>query len=377
MIWRKFRNLVKVSRWPWFGVTLITLKDSKLDDNAKILTDSLRYNISFDENRNKRLKIQICSFYQKIDNYILKAYLNSRKLSYDFVSVRYNNAKDTKFNKYPTLPIAILEDLETHKRYVVPDTSQIISVVESIENDECTCDIEDILEMYPAVVSKKDKDLISDVEYINKYDIWQNSMPLGVGQEDIVREKTWREWIHTEFIKYLSLRLYYTRDDAEEHMKHIFEVDKEFKDWPWYFKALSLWVERNVLYRIMQRQMRKSGVGDVSEELIKLTELWLKELDDNNFEYNGGKRPNIADFTLFGCLSAVRSLGTFRELTEKTRIISWFSKMENHVNKETRVYSSNYNSSSSSKKSNKEQKEENKEQRIYENSSTDYSFSDD
>ena len=71
------------------------------------------------------------------------------------------------------------------------------------------------------------------------------------------REKTWREWIHTEFIKYLSLRLYYTRDDAEEHMKHIFDVDKEFKDWPWYFKALSLWVERNVLYRIMQRQMRK------------------------------------------------------------------------------------------------------------------------
>ena len=73
-----------------------------------------------------------------------------------------------------------------NKKYVVPDTSQIISVVESIENDECTCDIEDILEMYPAVVSKKDKDLISDVEYINKYDIWQNSMPLGVGQEDIV-----------------------------------------------------------------------------------------------------------------------------------------------------------------------------------------------
>ena len=39
-------------------------------------------------------------------------------------------------------------------------------------------------------------------------------------------------------------------------------------------------------------------MGDVSEELIKLTELWLKELDDNNFEYNGGKRPNIADFVI-------------------------------------------------------------------------------
>lgn len=90
------------------------------------------------------------------------------------------------------------------------------------------------------------------------------------------------------------------------------------------------------MWAVGRRMPKKYNIeGDLREALYQASNEWIEAVGKQNFQ--GGKKPNLADLAVFGVLRAVIGTKTFTDVMENTKLLPWFTRMADAVGDTSRV----------------------------------------
>ena len=246
----------------------------------------------------------------------VKAYLNARKFKYSIVEVDPLLKREIKFSPYKKVPFLIIDGNQR-----IEDSTLIISVLESMKVTGKP--IETILSYFPSLVTKNGKKEVTD--FLNKYVITHgNAENLDARRE----ESKWRQWVDDTFIHKLPVNIYRSPSEALKAFDYLMGIEgfsSTQKFFGKYIGAVSM-------YFIAKRLRKRHHImGDVRDELFHDGKKWVKAIGTNRI-FLGGEEPNLADISVFGVLSSIEGLDTFRDLmAQNATLEKWYKEVKMFV----------------------------------------------
>ena len=70
---------------------------------------------------------------------------------------------------------------------------------------------------------------------------------------------------------------------------------------------------------------------DVRQSLYDETNVWLKAVKARGGKFLGGNKPNLADLSVYGALSAIEGCEAFLDLCANTKVKSWYDDVQKSV----------------------------------------------
>ena len=145
---------------------------------------------------------------------------------------------------------------------------------------------------------------------------------LAIG--DDVRTQEWMEWADTKMSKATVPILYGTLGSAFRTTTRISKLEK----FGFLSKRLYAWAGFPIMWGIIaKKRVKKDG--------RKPKQLWhdlLTEFtDQHDGDYFGGKTPNMVDFSVFGYMRSISPFPQFALLTDHTKAMAWYNRMETLV----------------------------------------------
>lgn len=67
---------------------------------------------------------------------------------------------------------------------------------------------------------------------------------------------------------------------------------------------------------------------DVRQSLYDAANDWMNAISKKGTPFLGGKKPNLADISVYGILSSIEGCKAFQDLKDNTDISKWFDNMK-------------------------------------------------
>ena len=171
----------------------------------------------------------------------------------------------------------------------------------------------------------------------------------GVASDGTEAEKKWRTWVNERYVRIITANIYRSFGESWETFDYIVKHGN--------FGTVSRLMTRmfgtTAMYVIGTRMPKKYSIeGDLREALYAATDEWIEALEGKDFM--GGKRPNLADLSVYGVIQAVEGsccgrrlsvetvrflLGTstYKDVMQRTKIQPWLHRMAEEVGQTCRT----------------------------------------
>ncbi|XP_011407993.2 PREDICTED: prostaglandin E synthase 2-like isoform X1 [Amphimedon queenslandica] len=247
-----------------------------------------------------------------------RAFLNYYGLQYQIVEVNPLSRKEIKFSKYKKVPLLTAGDVQ------VNDSSLIASVLRS--SMILGKPVSRVLNMYPEIEFYDATNKTPVKERANKYFLMygeRSTPPLN----ELREEREWREWVDTHLVHTFSPNIYRTLRESWQAFQYISEVGN-FNPLE---RAAARYFGTIMMYFIGKRIKKKYRLKeDVRQSLYDECNKWTAAIGKNR-RYMGGDKPNLADLSVYGALTALEGLDTFDDMMKNTSIKKWYGSMKQCV----------------------------------------------
>ncbi|KAG7313230.1 hypothetical protein JYU34_000329 [Plutella xylostella] len=261
----------------------------------------------------------------------VRAYLDSRGLSYDVVEVDAVLRQAIKWSEYKKVPILLAKVDGGYQQLM--DSTAIISVLETHLRDR-TAQIKELIRFYPATRYTAD-DGKQTTEISNKYFIMHNQpMNNEAVRNAEIEEREWRKWADSVLVHMLSPNVYRTPGEALDTFKWFEEAGGWRDAFPAWECALMVYVGAAAMFFIAKRlKTRHHLKDDVRLSLYDAANKWTRELSKKGTKFHGGDQPNLADVSVFGVLSSIEGCQAFNDLREHTQIGQWYDDIKEVIHR--------------------------------------------
>jgi len=267
----------------------------------------------------KLYQYETCPFCCKV-----RAFFDYYGIEYEKVEVNPLFRRELKaITDYRKVPVLVAGESQ------INDSSLIISVIRT--NYIGKGEIEELLRYYPALEAKDERGK-AVIEYQNRYNIMYQAGQRTKEEVEAVREESqWRRWVDSTYVHMLSPNIYRTMGESLEAFEYISSVGN--------FNAVervgAKYVGAVAMYIIGRRLKKRHRLrDDVRSSLYSETRKWTKAIGKER-KFMGGAKPNLADLNMYGVLSSIEHLPTFKDLQANTSIGPWYKRMkklvENHA----------------------------------------------
>lgn len=122
----------------------------------------------------------------------------------------------------------------------------------------------------------------------------------GVATDGSEAEKQWRKWVNERFVRILTANIYRSLGESWQTFDYIVEHGN--------FGAASRFMTRMfgtaTMYVIGKRMPNKYNIkGDLRQALYAAADEWMEAVGNKSFL--GGKKPNLADLSVYGVMQAI------------------------------------------------------------------------
>lgn len=307
-------------------------KTALIEDDYAFLKEAPEYHAHYrviNEGDTSNLQLTLfqyrtCPFCCKV-----RAYLDSRGISYDIVEVDAVLRQAIKWSGYKKVPILLAKVDGGYQQLL--DSTTIISALETYMHDR-TLSLREIVKFYP-VTKYINESGVETTEIANKYFIMHNApVPDEKEKAAEVEERAWREWADRVLVNTLSPNVYRTPQEALE----TFQWFEQVGGWREFFPAwecyLMVYVGAAAMFMISKRLKKRHNIKEnARESLYDAVNDWLSAIKKKGTPFLGGDKPNIADITVFGVLSSIEGCTAFQDLKENTAINTWYSSIQNNL----------------------------------------------
>ena len=277
----------------------------------------------------------------------IRAYLDYYGFTYRLTEVdSYDKAELAKFTKARTLPIVVLEDRVTRKRWHLVNATSVLSALESLRNEPLHINYETVLNRHLPVFRSASGTATSSHHQaagVNKYHVATQSKEDEKTTATAAAETVeWRKWINNAAIPVLRLNSI----DTFAHLLETVNGMDEGSLWRqryaanplkyWYVYAKNLYKTSKLYGPLLERCPLASNESSAREKpreaLHRVVSEWEKGLDQHGQFMSGAAVPNLADFSLFGSFRAFRHCDLFRDaIATHPKFREWFDNMERQV----------------------------------------------
>ncbi|XP_047544302.1 prostaglandin E synthase 2 [Vanessa atalanta] len=271
---------------------------------------------------------QTCPFCCKV-----RAYLDARGISYEIVEVDAVLRQAIKWSGYKKVPILLAKVDGGYQQLL--DSTAILSILETHIRDK-SYSLRDIVKFYP--VSKFENDSGKPTtDVTNKYFIMHNSaVPDEKQRVAEIEEREWRQWADRVLVHTLSPNVYRTASESLETFKWFEEAGGWRNNFPSWECAVMVYVGAAAMWIIAKRLKARHNIqDDVRQSLYNAVNDWMTVINKKGTPFLGGKKPNLADISVYGILSSIEGCKAFQDLKDNTDVGKWFDNMKNNM-KETR-----------------------------------------
>ncbi|XP_045784849.1 prostaglandin E synthase 2 [Maniola jurtina] len=271
---------------------------------------------------------QTCPFCCKV-----RAYLDARGISYEIVEVDAVLRQAIKWSGYKKVPILLAKVDGGYQQLL--DSTAIMSVLETYLSDK-SYQLQDIIKFYP-ITRFVDDTGKTTTDVTNKYFIMHNSTVPDEKQRNIeAEEREWRQWADRVLVHTLSPNVYRTASESLETFKWFEEAGGWKRTFPSWECAVMVYVGAAAMWIIAKRLKKRHNIkDDVRQSLYDAANDWMKVIHKKGTLFLGGKKPNLADISVYGILSSIEGCQAFQDLRDNTDIGKWFDNMKASI-KESR-----------------------------------------
>ncbi|XP_068618391.1 prostaglandin E synthase 2 [Battus philenor] len=255
----------------------------------------------------------------------VRAYLDSKGISYEIVEVDAVLRQAIKWSEYKKVPILLAKVDGGYQQLM--DSSAIISVVETHLRDKVS-QLRDVIKFYP-ITRYDNEDGKSVTDITNKYFIMHNSpVPDEKERKEENEEREWRQWADRVLVHTLSPNVYRTPGEALETFKWFEDVGGWRHSFPSWECALMVYGGAAAMWIIAKRLKTRHNIqGDVRQSLYDAARSWTDAVKKKGTRFLGGEEPNLADVSVYGVLSSIEGCKAFQDLRENTDIGNWYDEM--------------------------------------------------
>ncbi|KAL0902555.1 hypothetical protein ABMA27_000395 [Loxostege sticticalis] len=257
----------------------------------------------------------------------VRAYLDSRGISYEIVEVDAVLRQAIKWSGYKKVPI-VLAKVEGGYQQLL-DSTAIISVLETYLQDKAT-QLQDIVKFYPTTKYVND-DGKSTTDIANKYFVMHSSVVPDERERAIeLEEREWRQWADRVLVHTLSPNVYRTPGEALETFKWFEEAGGWRQSFPSWECALMVYGGAAAMWIIAKRLKKRHNISDARNALYDAANEWTTAVKKRG-RFLGGEQPNLADVTVYGVLSSIEGCQAFKDLRDHTEIGKWYDDIKNSI----------------------------------------------
>ncbi|XP_072931069.1 prostaglandin E synthase 2 [Epargyreus clarus] len=261
----------------------------------------------------------------------VRAYLDSRGISYEVVEVDAVLRQAIKWSGYKKVPILLAKVDGGYQQLL--DSSAIMSILETHLKDK-SLQLPEIVKFYPATrYENEERKMITDIT--NKYFIMHNGpVPDDKERAAETEERQWRQWADKVLVHTLSPNVYRTVGEALETFKWFEEVGGWRDSFPTWECALMVYGGAAAMWMISKRLKARHNIqDDVRQSLYDAANEWMTAVSNKGSRFLGGKEPNLADVSVYGILSSIEGCQAFNDLRNNTTVGKWFDDMNSHMEK--------------------------------------------
>ncbi|KAM3968561.1 prostaglandin E synthase Su(P) [Aphomia sociella] len=285
--------------------------------------------INEDDTSNLQLVLfqyRTCPFCCKV-----RAYLDSRGISYEVVEVDAVLRQDIKWSTYKKVPIVLAKVDGGYQQLL--DSTAIMSVLETHLRDKSS-QLQEIVKFYPTTKYVNDAGR-NTTDITNKYFIMHNNtVPDERERAAENEERVWRQWADGVLVHTLSPNVYRTAGEALETFKWFEEAGGWRQSFPGWECALMVYGGAAAMWIIAKRLKARHNIkDDVRQSLYDAANEWTAAVKKKGSRFFGGEQPNLADISVYGVLSSIEGCQAFQDLRNHTDIGKWYDDIKNTIDK--------------------------------------------
>nr|CAG4646369.1 EOG090X08KD [Macrothrix elegans] len=265
-----------------------------------------------------------CPFCKKV-----RAYLDFLGLSYNIVEVNPITKSQLKWSNYKKVPVLVVKGNDGYQQ--LNDSTAIISILASYFQNGSN-DLSEISRFYPEIQVQEDNGK-SKSEIMNRYFLMFGEKELNKEEsERIAMERKWRLWSDNVLMHTLSPNIYRTWEEALEAFRMFSQAGNWDQIFSYWDRQIIIYLGAFVMYLVGKRlKKRHNLLDDPRQSLYNEVNYFLKELKKQGSQFIGGKEPNLADLSIYGCISSIEGTKAFDDVVQNTNIASWLNAMQSAI----------------------------------------------
>lgn len=255
----------------------------------------------------------------------VRAFLDYYGLPYQTVEVNPVMRTEIEWSDYKEVPILMVEGRESAQ---LNESSVIISAMKTCMIDR-ERSIAEIIRYFPRLPTTNafGNEVL---EYTNKYWVMLNEIEITqvYSSKDARKEEVkWRQWTDEWLVNLIKPNIYRSPVEALASYGHIVREGKFGAIEGVFIKYIG------AFYMFFVSKLLKIWYklqDDVRQDLYLAVDEWITAIGKKR-KFMGGDKPNLADLSVYGVLSAMEGLEAFEDIMVNTRVRKWYRATEKEV----------------------------------------------
>jgi len=238
---------------------------------------------------------EVCPFCNK-----LRAFLDYNNIAYKVVEVNpltKTEIKGMRKNKEGKLKVPIV---------MVPGSPE-----QMIESDDIINEFQRLLDERPG-----------------------NKSWFGAGKRESEDDATaaWRKWVNDRFVHILTVNIYRSVDESFETFEYITDQG----NFSFLAREAARYGGAGIMYFVSKNMKKKRDLpGEERPHLYEAAHEWIKGMEGK--DYHGGKKPDLADLSVYGVIRTIEGMQTFKDMMANTDIGPWYYRVKEAVGSSARA----------------------------------------
>ena len=151
----------------------------------------------------------------------------------------------------------------------------------------------------------------------------------GKGAEEVAR---WRRWVNETFVHVLTVNIYRSVRESFETFDYISDQG----NFGLVAREAARYGGAGIMYVVSKNIKKKRSLpGEERDHLYKCCGEWMDAVGDADF--HGGKKPDLADLSVYGVMRAVEGFESFKDAVANTKIGPWYYRVKEAVGASART----------------------------------------